>query len=203
LASSVAGTSTNTFPLQAAWQSRVQSGLTVKANISGTCTGTFNASETTPVSATFEGTSGFSTTRTTSANLIGCTPATSNQTETVYYDSNYAPKGYTVAGETYAVYATTPTLPVTVRVGDTGTIGTTNRFTSSTKATSKGTQTITYTIEADTTDTALVALTFKNYDATNTLTSTEVDRYRIASTGSLSFVSFDIVYANGVTLSFK
>ncbi len=59
-----------------------------------------------------------------------------------------------MAGDTYAVYAATPTLPVTVLVGNTGTIGTTNRFTNSTKATLKGTQDITYAIEADTTDTA-------------------------------------------------
>jgi hypothetical protein len=54
-------------------------------------------------------------------------------------------------------------------------------------------------IEADTATTAIANLISKKYNASNVLTSTEQDRYRIAADGSLTLISIDIQYANGST----
>ncbi len=128
-----------------------------------------------------------------------CTPASFAQSSTSYYDTNYVPLGNNTVGVSYGVYLTPPVIPATVKVGDTGTIGTRTKYKNNTKTTPDGTSVTTYVVESDTANTAIMNLISKGYNATGTLTYTEQDRYRITSTNTLTPISMDVQYANGST----
>lgn len=193
-------TSTLSFPLQSAYSAYVAAATSKSFTISGTCTGSASITKAAAAGeATFEGVSGrLSSVATTIINFTNCTPSSSVSTTTGYYDTNYVPLGSSTVGGNYGVYLTPPTVPSTVTVGATGVIGTQTLYTKSTKAVAAGRIDISYVVEADTASTAIVNFV-KSYNASNILTSTEQDRYRIAATGPLTIISFDVQYANGST----
>lgn len=186
------------FPLQSGYKSLIANGLTKSFTVSGTCSGTgTKTSAAATTAATFEGVSGFSAAVTLTMSLSSCSPASIAQTSTAYFDSNYVPLGMNSVGVNYGVYAAPLAIPSSVKVGDTGLIGTMNLYTNSTKATSNGSQQLSYVVEADSTTTAIVNLIGRVYSAGNTLTATEQDRYRIDSVGTLTPLTADIQYSNG------
>lgn len=188
------------FPMQSAYKTLVANGMTKSFVVSGTCSGSgtkTNSSANT--SATFEGVTGFSATSTLTISLTNCTPASTAQTSTAYFDTNYLPLGFNSVGVNYGVYLIPPTIPTSVSVGGTGTLGTETLYTSSTKATLNGSATLSYVVEADSATTAIINLISKLTNASGTLTATEQDRYRIDVAGTLTPISIDIQYANGST----
>jgi hypothetical protein len=192
--------STNTFNLQSGYVALASTGWNKTFTVTGTCSGSIAVTQGAATTATnFESAAALSGNSVVTTTFSNCNPPSSASTETRYYDSNYIPKGYSVQGGNYAVYASAPTLPTSVRVGDVGVIGTLNLYTNSTKSTSAGHQDESYVIEADTATTAIVNVISKYYNAAGTLTSTEQDRYRMAADGSLTAISLDIQYANGST----
>jgi len=196
--------STNTFPLSSGFTSLVATGQTVRFNSSGTCNGTFSSiSAPANVSTTFEAQPALSASRVISFSFTNCTPSSSVDTQTNYYSTNYLPKGFSNLGGNYGVYAGTPNIPVTVRVGDVGVIGSTNLYTNSSKTTSAGRIDESYIVEPDTATTAIVNVITKIYNISNVLTSTEQDRYRIEANGALTAVSYDILYSSGTHLILK
>ena len=189
--------STLSFPLGTAYKTIIADGWSKGFTVAGDCSGSGNRTvgpASTP--ATFEGVTGLSAVTTFTMTLTNCTPAITNQTFTSYYDSSYVPLGIDSPGVNYGVYATPPTLPTTVKVGDTGPIGTMNLYTDSTKSIPNGTLVQSYVIEPNNSATAIVNLVSKNYDQSGTLVSTEQSRSRIDSAGTLTPVSTDIQYAN-------
>ncbi len=186
------------FPMQSAYKTLVANGLTKSFTVSGTCSGSgTKTSSAANTSATFEGVTGFSATSTLTLSLTNCTPASSAQTSTAYFDSNYLPIGFNSVGVNYGVYLTPLSIPTSVSVGGTGTLGTETLYTSSTKATPNGSIAMSYVVETDTATTAIINLIAKITNAAGTLTATEQDRYRIDVAGTLTPVSIDIQYANG------
>lgn len=193
--------STNTFNLQSAYTSLTSSGWSKTFTITGTCSGTIAITAgAVNTSTTFESASALSGTTVTTSSFSNCTPSSSADTETKYTDSNYIPLGYSVLGGKYAVYTATPTLPTTIRVGDTAVIGTLNRYTNNTKSTSAGTQIESFVVEADTATTAIINVVSKYYSSSNVLESTEQDRYRIDSNNRLTPISLDVSFSNGTHL---
>lgn len=192
--------STLNFPLQTGYRSLTANGATSNFTISGTCTGTgtrtVGAANTT---TTFEGTTALSAANTLTMTLVGCTPSSVGATSTNYYDTNYIPRGFSAVGVNYGVYLTAPTIPSTITVGNTGTIGAQTLYTNSTKTVGNGTDVSSYVVEPDTADTAIINLITRIYNAGGTLTSTEQDRYRINASGTLTPVSADIQYSNTST----
>ena len=190
--------STNTFNVQSGYKALTAAGWSKTFTTSG-CTGSISITESAPTtSTTFEGSAALAGTSVISTSFTNCTPATSSTTETRYYDTNYVRLGYSVQGGGYGVYASAPVIPVTAKVGDTGIVGSINRYTNSTKATSAGRQDVSFVVEADTATTAILNVISKVYDASSTLQVTEQDRYKVAADGSLTPYSMDIQYANGV-----
>src|SRR5450830_1043929 len=185
-------TSTLSFPLKSAYSALVANGYTKSYIVSGSCKGI--ASEVTAPATggqTFEGLPGqLSTALTLSINLTTCTPASVTATVNTYYDTNFTPLGFSSVG-VYSVYLPPLSIPASIMVGDTGTIGTTADFTDSSKITLAGKTVVSYVVEPDTASTAIVNLIFKTFDNSENLTSTEQDRYRISSTGALTPVSKD------------
>jgi len=193
--------STNTFPLASGYRSLVAAGQSVRFNSSGTCSGTFSSvSAPANISTTFEGQPALSGSRVASFSFTNCTPSSAVATQTSYYDTNYIPKGFSIQGGDYGVYARTPNIPTTVRVGDVVVVGTINLYTSSAKNASAGRIDSSFVIEPDTATTAIVNVIDKTYNTSNVLTSTEQDRYRIQANGALTAISYDILYSNGTHL---
>lgn len=185
------------FPLQSAFKSLYANGMAKGFTISGTCSGSGNRSiSTAATTATFEGIAALAATQTMTGSYANCLPATFAQSSTAYFDSNYVPLGSNTVGVNYAVYLNPPTMPTSVAVGGTGTIGTQTLYTDSTKATGNGRADLSYVIEADTSTTAIVNVVAKLYNASSTLIATEQDRWRIAATGAVVPVSVDIQYSS-------
>ena len=189
-------TSTDSFPLQSAVKASIASGGLVNYIVSGTCSGTATSSDSTPVSATFEGVVGLSVTSSVTINLTNCTPTSSAVTGIGYYDTNYNPLGHSIPGDEYGVYllGTTP-LPTSVKVGDTGIIGTETIYSNSLKSVWLETEYDNYLIEPDTASTAIVNLITRTYDTLGRLTVTSQARYRITKTGVLTPLYDDIQYS--------
>ena len=191
------GTSTLSFPIQTGYRALIANGLSKTFTVSGSCTGTGSKTAAAAnTAATFEGKAAFSSV----ATLIMTLAAPCNsiaQTYTSYVDTNYVPVGMNSVGVNYGVYLTAPVIPTSVKVGDTGIIGTENLYKNSTKSVSNGTTVSSYVVTADTASTALVNLIGKIYDASSALTATEQDIYRIDSTGTLTPISTDILYSTG------
>jgi hypothetical protein len=189
--------SANSFDIKAGYAALAASGFSKTFNITGDCVGQYTitrAAASTP--ATFEGITGFSGNQSDSYSWTGCNPPSGSSTETRYYDSNYVPLGSSVVGGNYSVYAATPNIPTAAKVGDVVIVGTLNKYTNSTKATSAGRVDYTLVIEPDTATTAIANTIGKTYTSTGALTSTEQNRYRVGSDNSLTPISLEVQYAN-------
>lgn len=192
-------TSTLSFPLQSGMKASVQQGGSTNFSVSGTCSGTANMNISTPLPATFKNIAALSVVIASSMNLPNCTPSYLYGTHTDYFDSNYNPLGTIKGSGNYGVYQTPPAIPVSVKVGDAGTIGTIEYYTDNTEFFLVSQDEISYVIEPDTAYTAIVNMIDKSYDLNGTLTSTEQDRYRIKADGTLTPISADLQAANGST----
>jgi len=198
-------TSTLSFPLKSALEIQAANGFMASLNANGDgsvptngdCAGTFNLSGGLANTATtFEGVPAFSAVQVLNISFTNCIPATIAETTTVYYNSTYVPLGAQILGGNYGMYAPLPTYPSVVKVGDTAIVGTAQFFSDSTKAVPTGRMDVSFVVEPDTADTAIINVIFKVYDAASALSATEQDKYRIASTGALTLISVDIQQVN-------
>ena len=188
--------STLSFPMQSGYRALVANGASNNFTISGTCSGSGNHTVgAANVPTTFEGSYALSGASTWTMNLTACSVSSLASTATSYYDGNYQPRGFSSVGVNYGVYLTAPTIPGSVMVGNTGTIGTETLYTNSSKTVGDGTSVVSYVVEADTSTTAIINLINRRYNAGGTLIATEQDRYRIDATGNLTPVSADIQYS--------
>jgi hypothetical protein len=189
--------STLSFPLKSAYGALVANGSPTKNYVvSGSCEG-FASETTAPATGgqTFERVPGqLSTALTLAITWTTCARPSITATVTAYYDTDYTPLGFSSVG-VYSVYLPPLSIPASIMVGDTGTIGTTANFTDSSKITLAGKTVVSYVVEPDTAGTAIVNLIFKTFDTSGNLTSTEQDRYRMSSTGALTPVSKDTLTA--------
>ncbi|MFM6990817.1 MAG: hypothetical protein ACKOWD_05870 [Rhodoferax sp.] len=188
--------STLSFPMLSGYRALVANGASHNFTISGTCTGSGNHTVgAANIPTTFEGSYALSGASTWTMNLTACSVSSLASTATTYYDSNYQPRGFYSVGNNYGVYLTAPTIPATVMVGNTGTIGTEALYTNSSKTVGNGTNVLSYVVEPDTANTAIINLISRAYNAGGTLIATEQDRYRIDAAGNLTPVSADIQYS--------
>jgi len=194
-ASPETATSTMEFPLSSGYRLRVIAGHTDSFNISGTCSGSATITTAASSTSTFEGVPGYTSAQTVIINLLNCTPASSAVTGSNYYNANYAPIGYSIPGAEYGVYTGTPTIPTVVKVGDTGELARQTTYTSSTKTVITGSRILSYVVESDTVNTAIVNLITKSFDTNGALLYTGQSRYRISADGTLFMVSLDAQYS--------
>jgi hypothetical protein len=193
--------SANSFNFLSGYQRSTAAAANENYTISGTCNGTSTQTRTAASnSTTFESRPALSSVSVSTRQLTNCTPASSADTETNFYNpSTYAPFGSSIVGGDYGVYGAT-NIPVTVRVGDAGVIGTETLYTNSAKSSISGRNDISFVIEPDTATTAIANIIVKVYDFTfgsYSLTSTQQIRYRMAADGTLTAISIDVQFANG------
>ena len=193
--------SSATFAFQSSFRAYTLAGSTTNYSISGSCSGTATLTEAPAVTSTFEGVSGYSSTETATINLSNCTPASNATTSTTYFDGNFTPLGVSTLGEEYAKFQTAPpALPATIKVGDTAQFGSLIVYTDSTKTTVTGSRLLSYVVEADSVNSAIVNLISRDYDTANRLLSTQQSRYRITTAGAFSPVSIDVQYSTTSTV---
>ena len=192
-------TSTLSFPLQSGLRAMAAHGGSIDFTVSGTCDGSGNIASSIPLAATFENISGFSSASTFYLNFTNCSPPSIYSTSTDYYDNNYDSIGSIDSSGEYGVFSLPLSIPVSVKVGDAGTIGTKNYYSDSTKIFPTGHDEDSYVILPDTAETAIINMISKSYDNSNVLTSTGYDKYRIKADGSLSLISSEVQFTNGST----
>jgi hypothetical protein len=198
------GTSMNASAARGARDLLRATGTAATAATDGDCTGTYdNTDGPAGGGATFEGVPAFSVTSVTTFSFTNCTPASSTITGTTYYDSNYVPLGDDVPGSEYGVFAQPAVIPTTAKVGDAGIIGTMVLYSDSTKTTATGQRKISFAIEPDTANTAIVNLISKDYDISNVLEFIQQERYRINATGDITLISIDELEVDVIHLIFR
>lgn len=183
---------TTSFPLQAGYQARIKAGSNDDFTVTGPCAGTANISNGAASPAVFEGSSGFAATQSSTFILTNCPKTVLSGTS--YFDATYTPLGSSTTGAVYEKFLTAPlAFAASVKVGDTGTVATFTRYADSTKAVVTGQRVLSYVVEADSANTAIVNLISKTYDTATPaqLLSTQQSRYRIAADGSLSIITID------------
>ena len=197
--------STDIFQLQVANANMVQRTSTLNCTLSGTYNGypisgnevvTFGSL----TSTTFENQPALSqiNTNTGSFTLNG-TQYPINGSSTNYYDTNYLPVGY--YGTEYVVMNGVAVIPATIKINDSGTIGTATRYTDSTKTTLIGTKTVTWTLLPDTASTGILSVTDTYKDTTSTVTETDTSTYRLTPAGGVTNLTSTATYSNGNVLT--
>lgn len=191
------------FALQAGYEARIASGALDNFSISGTCSGTATITTSSASAASFEGVSGNSATTTLTLNLTSCTPASNAVTGTSYFDEDYTPLGSSIPGVEYTAFETLPpSLPASVKVGDTAVFATQTVYSDSTKSTATGQRELSYVVQADSSTTATVVFITKSYDTSSQLLWTQQSKFRIAGDGTLTMVSIDVQFSTTSTSHF-
>lgn len=186
--------STETFQLRAAWVNYYTDAgshpFTVNGSSSGYAySGTGSVATSGANAALFQGVNCFYATTS-----LGATITVAGQTTqisgsgTLYADYNYNPLGSSNANE-YVVVQGTATIPATGKVGDSGVLYTANRYSDVSMAIQTGTQTMSYTLAADTATTALLRISIVNKNLSGGTDSTETLTFRITPAGALTWLS--------------
>ena len=198
---SAAASSSKTFPINVAIANAVVSGFDAPFVVSGTASsGTTSASVTgqgsyswvPAITATFDSRSALDAATVASLSLTvnGNTVSTPSTFHQYFSTGNFYPLGQIDAEDgTYYLVTLFSGWPVAARVGDSGTLGTVTIYTDYNRTAISGYQQWSYTIEADTAETAIFAWTSVETDPNHANPSTQTDRYRVTSAGGITFVS--------------
>jgi hypothetical protein len=199
--------STSEFNLLSAYQSSFRNTSTSTFAITGSqdavaITGSGRGTNGVLSSGTFEGGSAQQRTSTvTGTFFIDGQSFPLNYSSVAWVDSNYLPLGSD--GDEYTVVVGIPTIPTAAKVGDSGPLYISNRFTNPSKNIPLGTIISTYVVEEDTASTALVTFisTYKNTSNTTELIVSA--QYRVNTTNAFTRIketAFDLT--NGLSLTF-
>lgn len=199
--------STETFQLRTAYVNYVTETRSLPFTVTGmtsghSVTGSGTATQGALTSTTFESQAAQQKTTTVTGSITAnavTTPLSSSST--TYVDSNYNPLGS--SGTDYKVVTGGTSIPTTARVNDTGTWYSTIRYASSTKATQRGTGTVSYVLEPDTASTALLKIILTERDNSNNETSRSTVTFRMTPAGALTRISETSVQGStSLTLSY-
>jgi hypothetical protein len=202
--------SSTTFPVAQAYSQLLINGMQSNVKVSGkvsdiTISGTGSYTLTPAVAATFEQQAAMSTVETFALNVTANEQSVSDTTTSYsYYNTNYNLIG-SVADGAYTVADTVTglALPLSVHVNDKGEMGTATAYADSSKALpATGRISVSYEATADTATTIIFAITTKFYDAANTLTETDIYRYRITDTAVATYLSLSGTTSDGDNISY-
>jgi hypothetical protein len=197
--------STDTYQLRAAYVNYLTDTRSAPFTVSGTVnsvnvTGSGSATQGALSSTTFENQSALQkvsvTTGTLNAN--GQTLPLSSSS-TTYVDSNYNPLGFN--GTDYEVISGAVTIPSTARVNDTGVWYSSIRYATSAKSIRRGTASVSYVLEPDTSSTALLKIIRIEKDTSGGTSSTSTINFRMTPSGGLTRLSESTLIPGGTALT--
>jgi len=199
--SSTPSTSTDTYQLRTAYVNYMTDTRSSPFTASGTVqgvnvTGSGSFTQGALTNTTFENQAALQkvSTVTASLNANGQTLPLSTSS-TTYVDSNYNLLG--ASGTDYEVVSGSVTIPSTAQVNDTGVWYSSTRYATSTKATRRGTASVSYVLEPDTASSALLKLIRIEKDTTGTTTSTSTLSFRMTPGGGLTRLSESTLTSTG------
>lgn len=189
-----------TFALRAAFQARMDAATQVSYTVTlgGVCNGWATESVTAPVSGTFEGYPALVKTTTATMNFPDCGGSASAVGQS-YYDAAYSVLGATADGE-FAKFDTPMVLPEFVRVGDWGSLGTANSWSSPSRTVALGSVDHSFAVDPESDTSAIFRLYMQAYDPWGTLLWTETDSYRLSGT-TLTPLQVVVQYADGASMT--
>ncbi len=190
--------SASSFSMPAVLADQVNNGYTQNFSISGTqvvggttfnVTGTGTITVAPASNAVFEGQVALQNSSTTTVTLTvnGITAPPVTETSQSFSTTSYAPLG--MSNGEYWVVQGVPVIPATVKVGDTGVIGTYTRYTDNTKTSVLGTAQASYVVEADTATSAVINLILREFDNASVVELTDQIRWRIDTLGNVAWQS--------------
>lgn len=179
--------------------------------VSGSCTGAVTDQNDTSFKIAFDGTPRTMLTTNSSWQFSNCSLANVSSSESTYFDDNRQLVGSAVTtasalnpnGTEFVAFANAPTaLPGTVRMGDSGTLGTAIVYSNSTKQNVIGSRVYTYAIEADPGKLtyAIANFTTRTMNGAGAPLLTTQTKYRINTSGSIALIAQDIQYATTSTV---
>jgi len=184
-------TSTATFQLRLAWivyqnetgaRSFEISGSLDTVSVAGSGTATFGQF----VAATFESKPALAKTSVFTGTLTGGGQSVPyDRTSTRFIDSNYLPLGLS-SSNAYVVVSGTPSVPLTAKVNDKGTLAASTVYTDSSKSVATGTSTTSYAVQADTSTTAILKIVETVRATDDTIVSTDTATFRMTPAGDLT-----------------
>ena len=139
--------------------------------------------------STFEGKFAYTKTQTVNSNYVFMgLPLPSTSVTQLYYDENYVLVGYTKPSN---YFVTTQIVPVSAKLkfNDAGLWSTSKIYASSSKTGSRGTETVTYSLVADSDTSAVLTLASMVRDSTNTIVSTDTKLFRIDTNYNVTYIA--------------
>ena len=178
-------------------QNRLLNGLSKTFNVAGDCKGTFSITDSPAAKTTWNGQSVYAVGTTEIASIPNCAIGVSGtQTSITYYDMNFVELAKSHSDGSYSEYAKT-SQPTSVKVGDTGTLGTWTHWNNTSKSEKYEIDIHSYIVEADTPTSVIFNLIDRTYPARNNqLEITSQLRFRLSSTGVLEWYSVTVDFAN-------
>lgn len=194
----------NSFDLKTARQNRLLKGFSKTFNITGDCLGTFSISDSPAVKTVWNGQSVYAVGTTEIVNNPNCSLGTSGtQTSITYYDLNFVELAKTHSDGSFSEFVKT-SQPTSVKVGDTGTLGTWNHWNSTSKSQFYERDVHSYVVEPDSATSVIVNVIDRTYDSNNAFRITSQIRYRLSASGEFDLSNVTIDFANnGGRLVFK
>ncbi|MYM66351.1 DUF4214 domain-containing protein [Pseudoduganella sp. FT55W] len=191
------------FPLRTAYRQRISAPTTDYLTISGDCAGYASYTTKAPASVTFEGNSALLSETNASLGLTVCSPASLAWTIRDYFDADDALLGHSQSNSDYDITSSAQrSLPASAKVGDRGVYATQQLYADSSKSGNPGQRVLSYEVTADgnASDSAILKLSAAHTSAAGQATFSRSFSYRIGAQGTLSLLSVDEVYSNGLHL---
>jgi hypothetical protein len=185
------------YDFKTAFQNRILKGSSKTFNVSGDCKGTFSITDSPAAKTTWNGQSVYAVGTTEIVSIPNCPIGISGtQTSITYYDMNFVELAKSHSDGTYSEYVKT-SQPNSVKVGETGTLGTWTHWNNTSKSEKYEIDIHSYIVEADTPTSVIFNMIDRTYPArTNQLEITSQIRFRLSSTGVLEWYSATIDFAN-------
>lgn len=185
------------FDYKTALQNRILKGASKTFNVSGDCKGTFSLTDSPAAKTTWNGQSVYAVGTTEIVNIPNCNIGFSGtQSSITYYDMNFVELAKSHSNGTYSEYAKI-LQPTSVKVSDTGTLGTWTHWNNTSKSEKYEIDIHSYIVEADTPTSVMFNIIDRTYPASNNqLEITSQLRFKLTSTGELDLFSVTVDFAN-------
>ena len=187
---------TPSYDFKTAFQNRILTGGSKTFNATGDCKGTFSISDSPAFKTTWNGQAAYAVGTTEIVNISNCSLGFSGtQTNITYYDMNFVELAKSHSDGSYSEYVKS-SQPTSLKVGDTGTLGTWTHWNNTSKSVKYEIDVHSYVVESDTTNSVIFNLIDRTYDNNNQLEITSQLRFRLSSTGVLEWHSVTADFVN-------
>jgi hypothetical protein len=183
------------YDFKTAFKNRILQGTSKTFNVTGVCQGTFSITDSPAAKTIWNGQAAYAVGTTEIVNMPNCHLQWNSQSHITYYDLNFVEIAKTHSDGSYSEYAKS-SQPMSVKAGDTGSLGTWTRWDNTSKSSKRKTDVHSYVVEADTTNSVIFTETDRTYDNNNQLELTSQFRVRLNAAGILEWVSATVDLAN-------